>query len=246
MKSTSIPNVSIDDDIAPLLPYEFPYIEDKSLLRLLHYSLRLGCTSEVMTLVAMLSQPDVFHRSLGDDELMFKIHESRKSFGHKRSDHIMLLNVYNSWRNHSYSSKWCDKNCINSKTLTDCRRIRERLQISMYSCVPMFVESSCEGKIAPLLELLVHVYYMHTAIRSECSNFYRDIKNRVVHIFPISMLCERDPLPEFVICNEFITFNNTIYMINVSEVKLEWLRSVSHKSEMLSKMLQNYSNKKAL
>lgn len=244
--STSVFNVSIGSDIAPLSLGDFPYLIDPGLLRLLRHSVRFGCTSESMTLVAMLSQPDVFHRPLGDDELMLRIHKSRRSFGHKRSDHMMLLNVYNSWRNNSYSSNWCDKNHVNSQIMANCRRIRERLSVSMHSCVPMFVESSCEGKIAPLLESLVHVYYMHTAIRSECGMYYRDIKNRVVHLFPLSALHERNPLPEFVICHQFITYNNTVYMLNVSEAKLEWLRNVSHKSEMLSKMLQNYSKKKAL
>lgn len=82
------------------------------------------CTVEVLSIVAMLSVPQVWIR--GKEKEKERSQEARKRFAHMDGDHFALLNVYNQFKlaqSTEYNAVggvegWCRDNFLNHRTLT--------------------------------------------------------------------------------------------------------------------------------
>eukprot|EP00842_Homolaphlyctis_polyrhiza_P001922 jgi/Hompol1/2730/HPOL_005717-RA len=72
---------------------EFPV--DPSLAKMLIVAESLGCASEVLTVVAMLSVPSIFYRP---KERAEESDAARERFFVGESDHLTLLHIYNTWK----------------------------------------------------------------------------------------------------------------------------------------------------
>jgi pre-mRNA-splicing factor ATP-dependent RNA helicase DHX38/PRP16 len=59
----------------------------------------LGCTSEILTIVSMLSVPTVFFRPKDKQE---ESDAAREKFFVPESDHLTLLHVYQQWKHNDY------------------------------------------------------------------------------------------------------------------------------------------------
>lgn len=71
---------------------EFPL--DPQLSKVLLESSRLGCSSEILTIVSLLSVQNCFIRPY---EMREEADDAKRQFSHPDSDHLTLLNVYNSY-----------------------------------------------------------------------------------------------------------------------------------------------------
>ena len=71
---------------------EFPM--EPALAATLIASVEYGCSVEVLTVVSMLSVPNVFYRP---KERLEESDAAREKFFVAESDHLTLLNVYNLW-----------------------------------------------------------------------------------------------------------------------------------------------------
>ena len=68
---------------------EFPL--DPTLSKMLIFAVKLGCTAEVLTVVSMLSVPNIYYRP---DDRAEESDAAREKFAVPESDHLTLLNVY--------------------------------------------------------------------------------------------------------------------------------------------------------
>lgn len=90
------------DNVGDLTPTgrkmsEFPM--EPSMAKMLIVSVEYRCSSEMLTIVAMLSVPSVFYRP---KERMEEADAAREKFQVAESDHLTLLNVFNQWKSHGY------------------------------------------------------------------------------------------------------------------------------------------------
>lgn len=76
---------------------EFPL--DPPLAKMVLTANQLGCTSEVLTIVSMLSVPTIFHRPA---EKIEEADAVREKFSVPESDHLTLLHVYQQWQVNKY------------------------------------------------------------------------------------------------------------------------------------------------
>jgi pre-mRNA-splicing factor ATP-dependent RNA helicase DHX38/PRP16 len=74
---------------------------EPSLSKLIIESEEYGCSEEMLTIVSMLSVPQVFYRP---PERQDESDAAREKFSVPDSDHLTLLNVYNQWKSHGYRS----------------------------------------------------------------------------------------------------------------------------------------------
>jgi pre-mRNA-splicing factor ATP-dependent RNA helicase DHX38/PRP16 len=93
------------DNIGDLTPTgrkmsEFPM--EPSMAKMLIVSVELGCSSEMLTIVSMLSVPSVFYRP---KERMEEADAAREKFNVPESDHLTLLNVFTQWKSHGYVTR---------------------------------------------------------------------------------------------------------------------------------------------
>ena len=80
---------------------EFPL--DPPLSKMLIVSAQLGCSSEILTIVSMLSVPSIFFRPKDREQ---ESDAAREHFQVPESDHLTLLNVYEQWKQHKYDTEW--------------------------------------------------------------------------------------------------------------------------------------------
>ena len=80
---------------------EFPL--EPSLSKMLINSVELGCSDEVLTIVAMLGEPNVFERPKKQCKIA---NMQKEKLNDPTGDHLTLLNTYNSWRDTMFSSDW--------------------------------------------------------------------------------------------------------------------------------------------
>lgn len=84
----------------------------------------LGCSNEVLTVVAMLSVPQVFLRPR---EAAREADAARERFAHADGDHLTLLNVFHAFKQAGESSQWCYDNFLNFRALKSADAVRGQL-----------------------------------------------------------------------------------------------------------------------
>ncbi|GIQ80862.1 hypothetical protein KIPB_001729, partial [Kipferlia bialata] len=96
--------------------------ESRALLAASEY----GVLGEVLTVIAMLNcQSQVF---LSSQDQKVDAETAKKRFYHESGDHIMLLNIFNTWRESNFSEAWANRNFIQYKALDRARDVREQLE----------------------------------------------------------------------------------------------------------------------
>lgn len=86
------------------------------------------CHEEMVTLVSLLSTENIWVPVGGNDEERYsKVENIRKSFAVDNSDHLTMVNVYNSWRENRYSDSWLRKNFLLFRSMRQAKKIREQL-----------------------------------------------------------------------------------------------------------------------
>ncbi len=77
-------------------------------------SVDLGCSDEIITIVAMLSVQNVFYRPREKQHLA---DQKRSKFYHPDGDHLTLLTVYEAWKAQQFSTTWCFDNFVQARSL---------------------------------------------------------------------------------------------------------------------------------
>lgn len=101
---------------------DFP-LEPK-LSKMLIKSIDLKCSSEIITIIAMLTVQNVFYRPRKKRSAADAMKAEMSS---SVSDHITLLNVFQMWQKNNYSESWCKKNFINSRSMNEAFETRDLL-----------------------------------------------------------------------------------------------------------------------
>ncbi len=107
------------DNVGDLTPVgrkmsEFPM--EPSMAKMLIVSVDYQCSSEMLTIVSMLSVPSVFYRP---KERMEEADAAREKFNVPESDHLTLLNVFNQWNSHGFVFRYTvfsPRSLLNSST----------------------------------------------------------------------------------------------------------------------------------
>ncbi|CAM9861312.1 unnamed protein product, partial [Laminaria digitata] len=97
---------------------------DPQLAKVLLASPDYGCSNEVLSIVAMLSVPQVFMRP---KEAQKAADEAKAEFAHIDGDHLTLLNAYHAYKQNGGSKDWCFSNFINARSMGSAENVREQL-----------------------------------------------------------------------------------------------------------------------
>ncbi|CAG8487712.1 11168_t:CDS:2, partial [Scutellospora calospora] len=86
-----------------------------------------GCSREVVIIVAMLSVEEIFV-SPRNTEKQLDADEKRKEFYHLSGDHMMLLNIFERYRDSGYRRDWCRDRYLNYRALSMAKSVRDQLR----------------------------------------------------------------------------------------------------------------------
>ncbi|RUS25213.1 P-loop containing nucleoside triphosphate hydrolase protein [Jimgerdemannia flammicorona] len=101
---------------------EFPL--DPPLAKMLILSVDLGCSDEILTVVAMLNAQNIFYRP---KEKQTQADAKKAKFHQPEGDHLTLLTVYNAWKAGKFSNAWCFENFIQARSMRRAQDVRKQL-----------------------------------------------------------------------------------------------------------------------
>lgn len=101
---------------------EFPL--EPPLSKMLLASVDLGCTDEILTIIAMITTGNIFYRPR---EKQAQADQKRAKFFQPEGDHLTLLAVYEAWKAKNFSGPWCFENFVQSRSLRRAQDVRKQL-----------------------------------------------------------------------------------------------------------------------
>ncbi|CAM9421792.1 unnamed protein product [Chrysoparadoxa australica] len=97
---------------------------DPQLAKMLLAAADYRCSNEVLSIVAMLSVPQVFMRP---KEAQREADAAKAQFAHADGDHLTLLNAYHAYKENGSSAQWCYNSFINSRSMVSADNVRAQL-----------------------------------------------------------------------------------------------------------------------
>ena len=189
---------------------------DPALSSLLFMGVQNGCLIECVTVVAMLSVPNVFIRPHGREQ---ESDSAREKFFVPESDHLTLLHVYQRWRAAGCRTEWCTKHYISSKSMRKAREVREQLLEIVRS--ERMSESSCDDWDS--IRRAIAFSFFYQAARRKGIGEYINIRSGVVcGLHPTSAMYGSGLSPDYVVYHELIMTKKE-FMSCVTAVEPQWL-----------------------
>ena len=196
---------------------EFPLAPELS--KMLMFSVDLGCSEEVLTIVAMLAAQNIFYRPKDKQQ---QADQKKQRFNQSEGDHLTLLTVYNSWKVSNYSNGWCSDNFIQSRSLKRAQDVRKQLLGIMEKYKQEI--ASC-GKNYEIVRKAICGGYFRNAAKKDSQEGYKTVvEGTPVHVHPSSAVFQKQP--EWLIYNELVLTSKE-YMREVVTIEPKWLTEVA-------------------
>ncbi|KAJ8472371.1 hypothetical protein ONZ51_g8563 [Trametes cubensis] len=195
---------------------EFPL--DPQMAKMLISSPEFNCSNEILTIVAMLSVPNVWLRPPNQRK---KADAAKAMLTVPGGDHLTLMNVYNNYVNNKHDKNWCWNNYLSARALMQAENVRSQLLRTMERYEIDLVTTQDERRLwTNIRKALVCGFFMQVAHKEGKRSTYLTMKDdQVVQLHPS---CGLNTSPEWVIFNEFVLTTRP-YIRMVTEVRPEWL-----------------------
>lgn len=193
---------------------DFPM--DPSLARTLISSVELGCSEELLTIVAMISATQsVFHRPRDKQQ---QADQKKAKFHDPSGDHLTLLNVYNAWKASNYSTPWCLEHFVQPRNLRRVKDVREQLVSIMERHKHRIV--SCGRNSIKVRKALCSGFFRNAARKDPQEGYKTLVEGTPVALHPSSALFGKPA--EHVIYQSLVETTKE-YMHCVSAIEPKWL-----------------------
>ncbi|KIW33365.1 uncharacterized protein PV07_00222 [Cladophialophora immunda] len=192
---------------------DFPM--EPSLSKALIASVDLGCSEEMLTIVAMLSVQTVFYRP---KEKQQQADQKKAKFHDPHGDHLTLLNVYNAWKQSRYSDPWCFENFIQKRQIARARDVRQQLVTIMERYKHQIV--SCGRNTIKVRQALCAGFFRNSARKDPQEGYKTLIEGTPVYMHPSSALFGK-PAEHVIFHTLVLTTKEYMHCATVIEPK--WL-----------------------
>ncbi|KAH9807813.1 pre-mRNA-splicing factor ATP-dependent RNA helicase prp22-like [Teratosphaeria destructans] len=193
---------------------DFPM--EPALAKSLITSVDLGCSDEMLSIVAMISAvQSVFHRP---KEKQQQADQKKARFHDPAGDHLTLLNVYNGWKNAGRSDPWCFENFIQPRNMRRAEDVRKQLvQILERHKLRLI---SCGRDTTRVRQALCAGFFRNSARKDPQEGFKTLVEGTPVYMHPSSALFGK--AAEHVIYHSLVETTRE-YMHNVTAIEPKWL-----------------------
>lgn len=211
----------------------FPMEPTLAKLIILSSQREFSCSSDIITIVSMLSVPSVFYRP---KERAEEADAAREKFLIAELDHLTLLNVYNQWQQRSNSgqgrnnrpSEWCKRNFLQHRSLLRAKDVRKQLVAIMQKNGFPILSSTNDADIrrcicAAYFHQLAKLVRMGNGGRGQAE--YANLRQLYIKMYlhPTSALIGgRDLSPQYVVYDELVLTKKE-YIQCATAVEAEWL-----------------------
>ncbi|CAK9144132.1 unnamed protein product [Ilex paraguariensis] len=192
---------------------EFPL--EPPLSKMLLASVDLGCSDEILTIIAMIQTGNIFYRPR---EKQAQADQKRAKFFQPEGDHLTLLAVYEAWKAKNFSGPWCFENFVQSRSLRRAQDVRKQL-LSIMDKYKLDVVGAGKN-FTKIRKAIAAGFFFHAARKDPQEGYRTLVENQPVYIHPSSALFQRQP--DWVIYHELVMTTKE-YMREVTVVDPKWL-----------------------
>ena len=175
---------------------------EPQLAKTLLISSELSCSNEILSIVALLSVPNIFLRPKDAQDMA---DSCKKQYEHKDGDHLTLLNAYHAYKQNASDANYCYQNFLNIRSLEMADSVRQQLagiiQKLDLSLVSVDISVDDSEYYTQILRCLVHGFFMQVAHLQPNGEYITVRDQQVVNIHPSSILKEKPP---WIIFNDFV------------------------------------------
>jgi len=192
---------------------DFPM--EPALAKVLIAAVDLGCSDEILSIVAMLSMPTVFYRP---KEKQTQADQKKAKFHDPHGDHLTLLNVYNGWKQNKFANPWCFENFIQARSMRRAKDVRDQLVKIMERYKHAVV--SCGRNTQKVRQALCSGFFRNSARKDPQEGYKTLIESTPVSLHPSSALFGKQA--EWVIYHTLVLTSKE-YMHCTSTIEPKWL-----------------------
>ncbi|KAF6142013.1 hypothetical protein GIB67_037981 [Kingdonia uniflora] len=192
---------------------EFPL--DPPLAKMLLASVDLGCSDEILTIIAMIQTGNIFYRPR---EKQAQADQKRAKFFQPEGDHLTLLAVYEAWKAKNFSGPWCFENFVQSRSLRRAQDVRKQL-LTVMDRYKLDVVTAGKN-FTKIRKAIAAGFFFHGARKDPQEGYRTLVENQPVYIHPSSALFQRQP--DWVIYHELVMTTKE-YMREVTAIDPKWL-----------------------
>ncbi|AEE77178.1 putative pre-mRNA-splicing factor ATP-dependent RNA helicase DEAH5 [Arabidopsis thaliana] len=192
---------------------EFPL--EPPLSKMLLASVDLGCSDEILTMIAMIQTGNIFYRPR---EKQAQADQKRAKFFQPEGDHLTLLAVYEAWKAKNFSGPWCFENFIQSRSLRRAQDVRKQL-LSIMDKYKLDVVTAGKN-FTKIRKAITAGFFFHGARKDPQEGYRTLVENQPVYIHPSSALFQRQP--DWVIYHDLVMTTKE-YMREVTVIDPKWL-----------------------
>ena len=160
---------------------DFPM--EPTLAKVVIASENIGCSDEILSIVAMLSVQTVFYRP---KEKQQQADQKKAKFHDPHGDHLTLLNVYNGWKQSKFSNPWCFENFIQARSMRRAQDVRQQLVSIMERYKHQIV--SCGRNTMKVRQALCSGFFRNAARKDPQEGYKTLIEGTPVYMHPSSAL----------------------------------------------------------
>ncbi|XP_073116371.1 probable pre-mRNA-splicing factor ATP-dependent RNA helicase DEAH5 [Elaeis guineensis] len=192
---------------------EFPL--DPPLSKMLLASVDLGCSDEILTIIAMIQTGNIFYRPR---EKQAQADQKRAKFFQPEGDHLTLLAVYEAWKAKNFSGPWCFENFVQSPSLRRAQDVRKQL-LTIMDRYKLDVVSAGKN-FTKIRKAITAGFFFHAARKDPQEGYRTLVENQPVYIHPSSALFQRQP--DWVMYHELVMTTKE-YMREATVIDPKWL-----------------------
>lgn len=194
---------------------------EPNLSKILLTSINFNCTDDICTIVSMISVQNIFYRPQNKILLADK---KKNKFIMPQGDLITYLNIYNKWKENSFSNYWCHENFIQSRALKRAQDVRKQLlsifEKYNYQVKKRGYDISNSTNYVNICKSICSGYFNHVCKRDSQQGYTTLLTNQQVFIHPSSTLFSKNPL--FVVYHELVLTNKE-YIRDCTIIQPQWL-----------------------
>lgn len=193
---------------------DFPM--EPALAKSLIMSVDLGCSDEMLSIVAMISAVQtVFHRPKDKQQ---QADQKKAKFHDPAGDHLTLLNVYIAWKQGRMSDPWCFENFIQPRSMKRAEDVRKQL-VQILERHRLRVVS-CGRDTVRVRQALCSGFFRNSARKDPQEGYKTLVEGTPVYMHPSSALFGK--AAEHVIYHSLVETTKE-YMHNVTAIEPKWL-----------------------
>lgn len=192
---------------------DFPM--EPALAKVLIASVDMGCSEEMLSIVAMLSIQSVFYRP---KEKQQQADQKKSKFHDTHGDHLTLLNVYNGWKNSKFNNAWCYENFIQARQIRRALDVRQQLLGIMDRYHHRII--SCGRNTTKIRQALCTGFFRNAARKDPTEGYKTLVEHTPVYMHPSSALFGKPA--EHVIYHTLVLTTKE-YMHCTTTIEPKWL-----------------------